>query len=134
MLREGYAIISGRRRLSYAQTCSSVWGYLGLLAGPIIRAAASLTRHGTERWKVPGFVPISAVLLGERVWALLNVADTTSPIYWSIEIPLLIVIMTAVLMKRGSSRAQVLTSIASYGLGAGVIVAGYIVLGSSVVP
>lgn len=86
VLVEAYAVVSDLRGYFFAAPFSSRWAIVGLLAGPVIGPAASLTRYGTPLWRVLGVTVPAAVLVGEGAWALFNVADTTSPVYWVGEI------------------------------------------------
>lgn len=87
-LTEGYAAVSLWRGYFYAEPFSTVWTLVALLAGPVIGLGAALCRHGSLLWRVLGVTPLSAVLLGDGVRGLLTVADTTTPVYWTIEIVL----------------------------------------------
>lgn len=57
------------------------------------------------RPRTPGVAPLSAVLLGEGVYGLQFVADTTSPIGWTLEIVLAVVFM-AIAIVRGRWRLR----------------------------
>ena len=58
-----------------------------------------------------GIAVPAAVLLGEGSWALLNVADTTSPIYWWLEIVLSVALMvTAAVRSRATTRTLLLAT------------------------
>jgi hypothetical protein len=93
-LNEAYGVVSLWRGYLYAAPFSSKWTVVGLVAGPLFGVAAGLARHGKPIWRVLGVTPLSAVLLGEGVWALQTIATTTSPIYWTLEIALSAVFMT----------------------------------------
>ncbi|MCU1446565.1 MAG: hypothetical protein JWP54_2223 [Cryobacterium sp.] len=45
----------------------------------MLGVSAGLVRHGGPVWRSLGVTPLSAVLLGEGIWALNTIADTTSP-------------------------------------------------------
>ncbi len=48
--------------------------------------AASLARYGRPVWRVLGVAVLAAELVGEGVWALHRIIDTTSPVYWTIQV------------------------------------------------
>jgi hypothetical protein len=87
-LVEGYGIVSAWRGYFYEDPFSGIFSLIGLLAGPLIGVAASLARYGNRLWSVLAVTPLSAVLLGEGVWGLRTVLDSTSPVYWTIQIVL----------------------------------------------
>ena len=108
-LNEGYGLVSGWRGSFYSAPFSSIWTLAGLAAGPVLGVAASLTRYGTSTWRLMGVTPLSAVLLGDGVWGLLRVSDTTSPVYWSLEIALSVLFMVlAIARSRPPTRARLL--------------------------
>lgn len=87
-LTEGYGLVSAWRGFFYAAPFSTVWTLVSFAAGPLLGVAAALCRYGRPLWRVLAVTPLSAILLGEGVWGLLTVADTTTPVYWTIEIVL----------------------------------------------
>ncbi|TFB86208.1 hypothetical protein E3O44_12160 [Cryobacterium algoricola] len=87
-LNEGYGLVSLWRGYFYSDPFASNWTIIGLAAGPVLGVAAALTRHGNPLWRALGVTPLAAVLLGEGVYGLQFIANTTSPIYWTLEIVL----------------------------------------------
>ncbi|ROQ64442.1 hypothetical protein EDF36_1407 [Rathayibacter sp. PhB152] len=87
-LLEGYDLVTAARGFGYSPPFTDVFWLLAVPAGPILGAAAALTQHGSTPWRVLAVAPLSGVLIGEGAWALANVADTTSPVYWWLEIVL----------------------------------------------
>ena len=81
-LNAAYGLVSSWRGFYYADPLHSIWTFVGLVAGPVLGLAASHARDGLGLWRLLGIAVPAAVLLGEGSWALLNVADTTSPVYW----------------------------------------------------
>jgi hypothetical protein len=84
-LVEGYAIVSNLRGFYYSYT--GIFAVIGLVAGPVLGFAAALTRHSlgsTHRrlWRILGVTPLSAVLIGDGVFGLRYVSETTGTIYW----------------------------------------------------
>ncbi|MFF2051248.1 DUF6518 family protein [Leifsonia sp. NPDC058194] len=93
LMVDGYGLVSAWRGYFFADPFSSVWTAIALVAGPVLGACAALVRHGSGLRAAIAAVPLSAVLLGEGVWALLRIAGTTSPVYWVIEIVLSVVVV-----------------------------------------
>lgn len=83
---ESYAVVSAWRGFFYAAPFTSVWSLLGLVAGPIIGVGASCARHGGPWRRVLGVAPLTVVLMAEGASGLFRISDTTSPVYWTIEI------------------------------------------------
>ncbi|TFD92106.1 hypothetical protein E3T61_07310 [Cryobacterium lactosi] len=98
-LNEAYGAVSLLRGYFYAEPFSSNWTYIGLAAGPILGVSAALTRYGPPLWRALGVTPLAAVLLGEGIYGLQFVADTTSPIYWSLEIVLSLLFVTLAIFR-----------------------------------
>jgi len=88
LLVEAYSVVSEWRGFPDGDPFSSIWTLVGLVCGPLLGATASLTRYGSPLWRVLAVTPLGAVLLGEGVYGLIAIADTTSPVYWYLEIVL----------------------------------------------
>jgi hypothetical protein len=99
-LLEGYDIVTGLRGFGYSPPFTDPFWLLAVPAGPILGAAAALTLYGTTPWRVLAVAPLAGVLIGEGVWALGNIADTTSPVYWWLQIILGIVFLAVAVIRR----------------------------------
>ena len=86
LMVETYGQVSILRGFSFAAPLTSLWIPIGLVAGPIIGAAAAFTRYGPRPLTITGVGVLSLVLVAEGVYGLTVVAATTSPVYWSLEI------------------------------------------------
>jgi hypothetical protein len=108
LLLEGYAIVSTWRGFPYHLGPSNPFTLIAVVAGPFIGAAASLARASTRPAVrgVAGAVP-SAVLVGEGVYGLTVIADSTSPVYWSVQLIVGAALATG-LALRGSSKVRTL--------------------------
>lgn len=87
-LLEGYDLVTAARGFGYSLPFTDVFWLLAVPAGPVLGAAAALTRHGSPAVQVLAVAPLSGVLIGEGVWALGAILESTSPVYWWIEIVL----------------------------------------------
>jgi hypothetical protein len=90
-LVEGYAIVSNLRGFYYSYT--GVFALIGLAAGPVLGFSAALARYGIgrssrRRWRILGFSPLCAVLIGDGVFGLRYVSGTTGTFYWILTIVL----------------------------------------------
>jgi hypothetical protein len=97
---EAYGVVSLWRGHFFAEPFSSMWIPIGLVAGPVIGLAAALVRHASRAWTIAGVATLSCVLVAEGVWGLRTVSDTTSPVYWTLEIVLGIAFVVAA-VRRG---------------------------------
>ncbi|PPH28215.1 DUF6518 family protein [Rathayibacter sp. AY1F9] len=119
-LLEGYDLVTAARGFGYSPPFTDVFWLLAVPAGPILGAAAALTLHGSRTCCVLAVAPLSGVLIGEGVWALGAVADTTSPVYWWLQIVLGAGFLVLAVVRR---RPRALVSLAALGVTAAAAVA-----------
>lgn len=81
-LTVGYALVSGWRGFPYDPT---EWAVVGLVAGPVIGCAAHALRRGRYQAALGAGV-LAGSLIGEGVYGLTVVAETTSPVSWWVAI------------------------------------------------
>ncbi|MDY0913017.1 DUF6518 family protein [Rathayibacter festucae] len=127
-LLEGYDLVTAARGFGYSPPFTDVFWLLAVPAGPILGAAAALTRYGSTPWRVLAVAPLSGVLIGEGVWALENVADTTSPVYWWLEIVLGAVFLVLAVVRRRPRLPVALAALAVTAAAAVAFVVVYSVL------
>ncbi|MFC3296902.1 hypothetical protein DZF92_08975 [Clavibacter michiganensis subsp. insidiosus] len=96
---EAYGVVSLWRGYFLADPFSSMWIPIGLVAGPFIGLAAALVRHASRRWPIAGVAVLSAALVAEGVYGLTVVAETTSPVYWTLEIVLAVGFLAAAALR-----------------------------------
>ncbi|OUE30166.1 hypothetical protein BFL35_11580 [Clavibacter michiganensis] len=96
---EAYGVVSLWRGHFFAEPFSSMWIPISLVAGPVIGLAAALVRHASRGWTIAGAATLSLVLVAEGVYGLTVVADTTSPVYWTLEIVLGVAFVAAAAMR-----------------------------------
>ncbi len=77
----GYTFVSELRGLSYSPL---LWGAVGLVAGPVVGWSASASFDPRPRLGALGSSLIAGVGITDSIYGLTVVADTTSPVYWSI--------------------------------------------------
>lgn len=77
----GYTLVSELRGLSYSPL---LWGAVGLVAGPAVGWATSASFDPRPLLSTVGSALIAGVAIADSVYGLTVVADTTSPVYWSI--------------------------------------------------
>lgn len=121
LLNEGYGLVSGLRGYFYAAPFSSIWSLVGLVFGPVLGYAAALARYGTPIGRVLAVSVPAAVWLGEGAWALGAVSNTTSPIYWSLEIVGSVLAMAAALARTRLPLRLALIALVVWQLGAAAL-------------
>lgn len=77
----GYTVGSELRGLSYSPL---PWGAIGLVAGPAIGWSTSATLNPRPLLNAVGSSVLAGVAITDAVYGLTVIADTTSPVYWSI--------------------------------------------------
>ncbi|MFV9426349.1 DUF6518 family protein [Microbacterium sp. S1037] len=125
LLIEGYRIVSGWRGYYYAEPFQDTFTIIGLFAGPVIGLSASLLRWGPGSWKPFAAAPVAAVLIGEGVYGLTVVGETTSPVYWVAQLVLgVALVLSTVAAARPRITPGILGSLVTLG-GATAFVAFY---------
>jgi hypothetical protein len=99
LLVESYSLVSEWRGFDDGDPFTSIWTVVGLAAGPVLGGAAGLLRAAPPVWRALAVTPLSAVLLGEGIWALNTITGTTSAVYWALEIVLSILFLGAAILR-----------------------------------
>jgi hypothetical protein len=101
VMNETYGVVSNLRGSFYSAPFGNVFALVAVVAGPAVGLAASLLRSSDPRWRATGSAVPAAVLIGEGVYGLTLIADTTSPVYWWLQIAAGTVIASLVPHRRG---------------------------------
>ena len=130
-LVEGYAIVSNLRGFYYSYT--GIFTLVGVVAGPVLGFSAALARHGIGRssrplWRVLGFSPLCAVLIGDGVFGLGYVSDTTGAFYWILTIVVGIVVLGLVNLRLRPGLFGAVVSVVATAVGAAGFVTPYALL------
>jgi Family of unknown function (DUF6518) len=102
MCEVGYALTTEIRGGSNATTTVAFWLVAAALAGPALGVAATWSRQQHPLRRGAGFGVISGVLLGEAVYGLVKIRDTTDWRYWTAEIVVAAGIVVAVAWRNRS--------------------------------
>ena len=128
-LVEGYSLVSQSRGYFYDDPFGNIFNLIGLVCGPVLGVACSLSRHGTPSWATLGVTPLVAVLWGEGIYGLTWVADTTSAVYWILNLVLgTLFLALAIVRRRPPLRSAVLAATLS-AAGSGVFLFAFSSLG-----
>lgn len=101
VMNEVYGLVSNLRGSFYSAPFGSVFALVAVVAGPVVGFAASLVRSPVGFRRAVGCAVPAAVLVGEGVYGLTLIADTTSPVYWSLQILAGAAIATVVPLRNG---------------------------------
>jgi hypothetical protein len=114
----GYVLGSDARGYSSGTALVAFWGAAALLAGPLVGIGGYWARSGEGLRPALGIGAMCGVLVGEGVYGLTSIADTTFTPYWWAE-ALVGAFLAAWLVSRGSRRLRT----ASIAGGVGALVA-----------
>lgn len=124
----GYTGASELRGLTYDPT---LWGGIGLLAGPFVGASAAAVVGRRPVLAAVGTGALAGVLIADGIYGLTVVAASTSPVYWTgcLVVGALIVIAAVARWRTPAAVAAVLlTTLAS----AGFLTLAYALLNAAV--
>jgi len=124
-LNEGYGLVTRLKGFDYGILFDNYWTLIALVAGPIVGLAAAWLRSRSTALVAIGAAVPSAVLIGEGVYGLLFVSDTTSPVYWTIELVAGAVLVLALAVFRVRSVLWGVICVVLTAIGAGLFLFVY---------
>ena len=86
VMNEAYGVVSRWRDYAYSGGFSSVWNLIALIVGPAAGIGATWLRSSRPVLVALGASAAAAAFIGEALYGLTVVGDTTSPVFWSIEL------------------------------------------------
>jgi hypothetical protein len=100
LMNETYGRVSELRGYASPGGMSSMWNYIAVIVGPIVGIAAAWLRS-PQPWLVAvGAAAPAAVFIGEGYYGLTAIAETTSPVYWWLQIAAGVTIVAVVSLRR----------------------------------
>lgn len=97
LLTIGYSVAAELQGLVYDPT---LFGLVGVAAGPFVGVATNWLR-AVHSWQVAaGAALLSGIGVGEAVYGLTTVSDTTSPVYWVLIGAVSLALLVAMLVRR----------------------------------
>ena len=117
VMNEAYGVVSRWRGFYYGGSLSSMWNQIALLVGPVAGIAATWLWSPRPILVAVGASAPAAVLIGEGLFGLTIVSDTTSPVFWTIELAagIGVVVVTAVTRLRSIPAIGVLVGASALG-------------------
>lgn len=128
LMNVGYTVATNLRGYSDVLAITNFWVLVAVPAGLLAGAVATWVTRGGDRLRALGFGSAGAILVGEGMRGLLQVAATTSVAFWVAEIVVGVLLVAAGVVAGRTPAGRVV------GLGAGVVgaaavFAAYMVLG-----
>ena len=125
MLLAGYVLGASVRGDPSSSSLMAFWGLASLVAGPVLGLSAYWIRTDRGHLGAAGIGVMSGILIGEGVYGLSTIADTTYPPYWRGQIVVGVVILASVAVQRPTQLRRVAVAVASSLLVAAAFVAVY---------
>jgi hypothetical protein len=99
-LLAGYVVGTAVRGDPSSRSLIAFWSLASLVAGPVLGLSAYWVKVDSQHLAALGIGVMSGVLIGEGVYGLTYIADTTYPPYWWGEIIVGFVLLAYVAMRR----------------------------------
>jgi hypothetical protein len=115
LMHVGYWATTNLRGFPDFLSITNFWVLMGIPAGVLAGVVAVAVRDRDTRWRGAALGATAAVLVGEGVRALLQVADTTGPVTWVVEIVVGVVLLAVAVLTARDPLARVVA------LGVGVL-------------
>lgn len=126
LLTLGYAAAAQLQDLSYDPT---LFALVGVVVGPFVGIATSWLR-AVHPWQAAlGTALLAGIGVGEAVFGLTTVADTTSPVYWVLIGAAALALLIAMLIRRIGGASWRLLAVIGTCMTAGAFVVAYELLG-----
>ena len=124
-LLAGYVIGGEARDIASSRALIAFWGLAAVIVGPALGLCAYWIKTDRGYLAGIGIGVVSGVLIGEGVYGLTYIADTTYPPYWWVEIAVGVALLGWVLVRRVQGTWPLVTALASSLVVAGAFVAIY---------
>jgi Family of unknown function (DUF6518) len=96
----GYVVGSEVRDIASSSGLIAFWGLAAVIVGPILGLCAHSIETDHGYWAAIGTGVVSGVLIGEGIYGLRYIADTTYPPYWWVEIAVGVALLGWVVVRR----------------------------------
>ena len=110
----GYMLGANVRGFASGRSLIVFWGAAAVVAGPLIGLAAHRVRTEHGPMAALGIGAISGVLVGEGIYGLAYIADTTYPPYWWGEIIVGVALLTWVAVRRLRQRRAAALAVSAH--------------------
>jgi hypothetical protein len=79
----GYDLTTLVRGFAISGSVTLFWAAAAITAGPVLGIGAAWSQGQDERKAGAGVAALAAILVGEAIFGLTYIADSTSPVYWT---------------------------------------------------
>jgi hypothetical protein len=121
----GYFLASEARGYASSTSVLLFWGAAAVTVGPALGVAASWVRRGSGARAAVGAGAVAGVLVGEAVYGLTVVSQTTSAVYWIAEAVAGLVLLVFLGVRGRWGRRRTATAVAATAITAGVLLVAY---------
>ncbi len=126
LLTVGYATAARLQDLFYDPT---LFALVGVLVGPFVGVATSRLRAVPPRRPAMGTALLAGIGVGEAVYGLTSIADSTSPVYWVLIGAAALALLVAMLIRRIREALWMVLAVIGTCVTAGAFVVAYGSLG-----
>ncbi len=99
-LLQGYVIVSTLRGFPDSYGPGDLYFTVATLAGPVIGLAGFAWRSASRPLRAVGVAVVAAVMIGDGVWGLLRVVESTGWLYWVLSIVIGVAMLAWVVLRR----------------------------------
>jgi hypothetical protein len=99
-LLQGYALVSTLRGFPDSYGPGDLYSTVATLAGPVLGLAGLAWHAASGAVRAVGVAVVAAVMVGDGVWGLLRVVDTTGWLYWVLSILIGVGLVAWVVVRR----------------------------------
>jgi hypothetical protein len=121
----GYFLASQARGYASSMSFLLFWGAAAITVGPALGVAASWVRTGVGTRAAVGSGAVAGVLVGEAVYGLTVVSQTTSAVYWIAEASAGLVLLVFLGVRGRWGLRRTATAVAATAIVAGVLLIAY---------
>lgn len=125
VMNEAYGVVSRSRGFPYGGGLTSIWNVIALFVGPVAGIAATWVRSSRPVFVALGVAAPAAVFIGEGLYGLTVISDTTSPVFWSLELAAGVGLLVIVALTRIRGIAAIGVLVGASALGAALFYAVY---------
>lgn len=125
VMNESYGVVSRWRGFPYGSGLGSIWNIIALGVGPAAGIAATWLRSSRPILIALGASAPAAVLIGEGLFGLTIVKETTSPVFWSIELGAGIAVIVVAVVTSVRTLPGIGVLVGASALGAGLFYLAY---------
>jgi hypothetical protein len=111
LLNVGYAVVSDLRGYFWSLSLSNFFVLMSFVAGPPIGLAAAWMRKRSAWIVAIASSALPAILIGEGIYGLTDVAETTSPVYWILSMIIAAAFVAMVSLFRLRALAPILLTV-----------------------